>query len=149
MIRRNALVAAAALLIVFIVGFQARPAALADAPRDGVFIHLSSPASDAHAVLMALKMAALMAEDRDVLVYVDLKGVEVLLTATADITHPTFDSSRTQIKALLEKGVPIYVCPSCLKAAGKDPSDLLPGVKTAEKAAFFSFTKGRILTLDY
>jgi hypothetical protein len=36
-----------------------------------------------------------------------------------------------------------------LKAAGRTPADLMPGVKVADKDAFFSFTRGRILTLDY
>jgi len=45
--------------------------------------------------------------------------------------------------------VPVRACPSCLKAAGKTPGDLLPGIKTADRDEFFSFTKGRILTLDY
>jgi len=29
------------------------------------------------------------------------------------------------------------------------PEDLLPGIKTADRDEFFSFTKGRILTIDY
>jgi hypothetical protein len=40
-------------------------------------------------------------------------------------------------------------CPGCLKAAGKTAADLAPGIQVADKAAFFGFTKGRILTLDY
>jgi hypothetical protein len=40
-------------------------------------------------------------------------------------------------------------CPGCLKAAGKSPADLAPGILVADKARFFSFTKGRILALDY
>jgi predicted peroxiredoxin len=117
--------------------------------RDGVFMHVSKGAEDPHAVLMALKMATLMSADRDVLVYFDLKGVNVVLKDAQDVTFPTFDSSKSQLKALLDKGVPLYVCPGCLKAAGKKPEDVMPGVKIAEKDAFFNFTKGRILTLDY
>jgi hypothetical protein len=37
----------------------------------------------------------------------------------------------------------------CLKAAGKTADDLAPGVQIADKDKFFSFTRGRILTLDY
>jgi hypothetical protein len=40
-------------------------------------------------------------------------------------------------------------CPGCLKAAGKSPEDLAPGIEVADKERFFSFTKGRIITLDY
>ncbi len=117
--------------------------------RDGVFIHLSKGPEDPHAVSMALKMANLMAADRDVLVYCDLKGINAVLKDAPDTQFPTFDGSRTQIKALLDKSVPVYACPGCLKALGKTPADLMPGVRVAEKEAFFSFTKGRILTLDY
>lgn len=116
---------------------------------DGVFIHLSKGPEDPHAVAMALKMANLMAVDRDVLVYCDLKGINAVLKDAPDITFPTFDSSHAQIKSLLEKSVPVYACPGCLKALAKTPNDLMPGVRVAEKEAFFSFTKGRLLTLDY
>ncbi|TVS10562.1 MAG: hypothetical protein EA424_25190 [Planctomycetaceae bacterium] len=44
---------------------------------------------------------------------------------------------------------PWSFCPGCLKAAGKTAADLAPGVEIADKDRFFSFTKGRILTLDY
>lgn len=117
--------------------------------RDGVFVHISQDGQDAHAVLMGLKMASLMAADHDVLVYFDLKGVNVVLQNAPEITHPEFEPARAQLQTLLNKGVPLYACPSCVKAAGKQPGDLLPGVKLAEKAAFFGFTQGRILTLDY
>lgn len=56
-------------------------------------------------------MAELMAEDRDVLVYFDIKGVEVVLADAPELEHATFP------------------------AASGD--------------AFFGFTEGRILTLDY
>lgn len=117
--------------------------------RDGVFIHLTKGPEDPHAVAMALKMANLMASDRDVLVYCDLKGIRTVLNDTPDIAFTSFEPSRKQISALLEKRVPVYACPGCLKALGKTPQDLMPGVRVAEKDAFFSFTRGRILTLDY
>ena len=45
--------------------------------KDGIFIHISHGPEDAHRVLMALNMANLMSETKDVLVYFDIKGVEV------------------------------------------------------------------------
>ncbi len=117
--------------------------------RDGVFVHVSKGDEDPHAVLMALKMATLMSADRDVLVYFDLKGVTVVLKDAKDVSFPTFDSSKSQITALINKGIPLCVCPGCLKAAGKKAEDVMPGVRIAEKEAFFNFTKGRILTLEY
>jgi predicted peroxiredoxin len=98
---------------------------------------------------MALKMAELMAADRDVLVYLDIHGIEVVLADAPDITFSHFPSSHTQIARLLELGVPIYACPGCLKAAEKTPEDLADGIQVADKEAFFDFTDGRILTLDY
>jgi len=121
----------------------------AELPRDGVFIHISHGPEDAHRVLMALKMAELMAADRDVLVYLDIHGIEVVLADAPDIEFSHFPSSHTQIARLLELGVPLYACPGCLKAADKEPGDLAAGIQVAEKDAFFNFTKGRILTLDY
>jgi predicted peroxiredoxin len=118
-------------------------------PRDGVFLHISHGSDDPHRVLMGLQMAALMAEDRDVLVYFDIKGVDVVLKDGDDLAYSHFPSSKTQLAALPKKGVILMACPGCLKAAGKTAADLAPGVQIADKDRFFSFTKGRILTLDY
>jgi len=118
-------------------------------PKDGLFIHISSGPEDAHSVLMPLKMAAMMAEDKDVLIYFDIKGVYTVLNDSVDVCHEGFTSSREQLKLLLEKGVTIMVCPTCLKVAGKTPEDVMPGVMIANKEKFFNFTEGRIITLDY
>lgn len=120
-----------------------------DAPRDGVFIHISHGADDPHRLLMALNMASIMAEDQDVLVYFDIEAVKVVLKDSSDVSFSHFPSSKAQIKALAEKQVVLMACPGCLKAAGKTPEDLAPGIQVADKNQFFSFTKGRILTLDY
>ena len=98
---------------------------------------------------MALKQAVMMAEDRDVLIYFDIKGIEVVLNDAQDISYPTFPTSKESLKILMDKGITIFACPACLKAAGKSETDLMPGVKIADKEQFFSFTKGRILTMDY
>ena len=117
--------------------------------KDGVFIHVSSSPDYPQKVLMALKMAEIMSEDKDVLVYFDIKGVEVVLKESQDITCAQFPSSKTQLKKLIDKGVKVVVCPTCLKVAGKEAKDVMEGVKIANKDDFFNFTKGRILTLDY
>jgi predicted peroxiredoxin len=148
--RKTASLAALFLAVALAAGCQSPcPHRQGSLARDGVFVHISHGAENPQAVLMALKMANLMSTDRDVLVYFDVKGVNVVLKDAQDLISPTFESSGAQLTALLDKGVPLYVCPSCLKAAGKRPEDLRPGVKIAEKEAFFGFTKGRILTLDY
>ncbi len=138
------------LLPIFILLFACQPTSqVTDKPRDGVFIHISSGPDDSHSVLMPLKMAEMMAMDKDVLIYFDIKGVYAVLNDTTNICHDGFTSSREQLKILIEKGVTIMACPTCLKVAGKTPEDLMPGVVVANKEKFFSFTSGRILTLDY
>lgn len=117
--------------------------------RDGVFIHISQGADSPHRVLMAMNMAAMWAEDHPVMVYFDIKGIEVVTKDAPDIKFAHFPSSRTQLANLLNKGVAVVACPGCLKAAGKTAADLAPGVKVADKSQFFGFTEGRILTLDY
>jgi predicted peroxiredoxin len=122
---------------------------LKDTIRDGVLIHITHASDDAHRAVMALKMATMMAEDKDVLVYLDIKGIELVLKDAKDVTYPTFPSAQESLKMLIEKGIAVYACPGCMKAAGKTADDLVPGIKVAEKEAFFNFTKGRIITLDY
>jgi predicted peroxiredoxin len=117
--------------------------------KDGVLIHISHGEDEARRVLTGLKMAEMMAESKDVLVYFDIEGVEIVLKDSEDLEYNHLSSSKTQIEKLLDKGVYIYVCPDCLKAAGKDPEDVADGVRIAKKEKLFSFTKGRILTLDY
>jgi predicted peroxiredoxin len=117
--------------------------------KDGVFIHISHGSDDPHRLLMALNMAKIMADDHDVLVYIDIKGVDAVLKDSPDISYSHFPSSRTQFSALLKQGATLMVCPGCLKAAGKSREDVADEIQIADKNAFFDFTKGRILTLDY
>jgi len=121
----------------------------APAAADGVLIHVSSGPEDPHRVLMALKMAEVMSADHEVLMYFDIRGVEVLLSDAPDLTLEPFPSSREQIQKLQAAGVEILACPTCLQVAGKAPDDLMTGIQVADKDAFFDFTDGRILTLDY
>ena len=117
--------------------------------RDGVFIHITESYNDPHKVLMPMKMAVMMAEDKDVLVYMDIKAVELLVKDAKDLEHKDFDTFQTYLKQLLEKKVGVYACPTCLKVAGFNPENLLEGVQVAQKDKFFNFTQGRIITLDY
>lgn len=120
-----------------------------DTVKDGVFIHISHGLDDPHRLLMALNMAAIMADDHDVLVYFDITAVEAVLKDSPDVTFSHFPSSKTQFAALSGKKVTLMACPGCLKTAGKTKEDLAEGIEVADKDVFFSFTKGRILTLDY
>ncbi len=118
-------------------------------PRDGVFIHISSGPDQAHRVLMALNMANMMAEEHDVLIYFDIDAIHVVLADAPDIMYAHFPSSHAALDQLLAAEVTLMVCPGCLKAAGKSLEDVRSGIRPADRKAFFSFTKGRILTLDY
>jgi predicted peroxiredoxin len=117
--------------------------------RDGVFIHITEAYDDPHRVLMPLKMATMMAQDKDVLVYMDIHAVELLVREAEDLEYKDFESLRTYISMLNEKNVGVYACPTCLEIAGFTPDDLMEGVQVAAKDKFFDFTKGRIITLDY
>jgi predicted peroxiredoxin len=117
--------------------------------RDGVFIHITESYNDPHRVLMPLKMATLMADDKDVLVYMDIHAVEILAKGSEDIKFGDFESAHTYIKKLLDKNVGIYACPTCMQIAGITQPDLIDGVLLAQKDRFFDFTDGRILNLDY
>jgi len=94
-------------------------------------------------------MAVMMSMDKDVLVYMDIKAVELLVKSSADLNFGEFESAHSYIKQLTDKGVGVYACPTCLKIAGFKPEDLIDGVQVAQKDKFFDFTKGRIITLDY
>lgn len=126
-----------------------KPDAAIEPPRDGVFIHISHGPEDVHRVLMALKMAEMMAADRDVLVYFDIQGIHAVLADAPNLEYAQFPGSHDQVAKLVEMRIPLYACPGCLEAAGKTPEDLRPGIQVANKDAFFDFTEGRILTLDY
>lgn len=120
-----------------------------DGVRDGVFIHITESYNDPHKVLMPLKMAVMMANDKDVLIYNDIKSVELYVKGAKELNYKDFESLQTYVKQLAEKNVGVYVCPTCLRLAGFKEEDLIDGVKIAQKDKFFNFTKGRIITLDY
>jgi intracellular sulfur oxidation DsrE/DsrF family protein len=119
------------------------------APRDGVFIHLTAGPDQPHRVLMALRMATMMAEDRDVVVYADIEGVKVLRKGAELRAMPPLPSLKESLAALQKKKVTVYACPGCMGVLKVAKGELLPWVKVAEKEGFFNFTRGRILTLDY
>jgi predicted peroxiredoxin len=120
-----------------------------DSCKDGVFIHITESYNNPHKVLMPLKMANMMAMDNDVLVYMDIKAVELLVKGAKDMNYADFQSCQTLLKSLIAKKVGVYACPTCLKIAGFKPENLMEGVQIAQKDKFFNFTKGRIITLDY
>ena len=146
--KRNGLTCVLTMLLAgWVGGCAATPAS--EAVRDGVFIHIESGVQSPHQVMMGLRMAEVMAGSRDVLVYCDVDGIEVVLKDSPDMKLEPFGSSHAMLQGLIDRGVTIYACPGCMKVAGKTAADLRPGVVVADKDGFFAFTQGRILTLDY
>ena len=60
------------------------------AAKDGLFLHISSGYDNPHKVLMALKMAVMMSMDKDVLVYFDIKGVDLVLKTSREMKFKDF-----------------------------------------------------------
>ena len=69
-----------------------------------VFINISHGSDDPHRLLMALNMAKTMADDHNVLVYLDIKGADAILKNFPDITYSHFPSFRTRLSELLQQG---------------------------------------------
>jgi len=121
-----------------------------DSPtKDGILIHVTAGYEDAHRVLMAFKMATLMADNKDVILYLDIHAGALVVEGAEDLEMEGFDPLSTYIETLIDKGVDIYACPTCLNVMGYSPDDLMEGIKPADKDAFFDFTDGRIVTIDY
>jgi intracellular sulfur oxidation DsrE/DsrF family protein len=65
------------------------------------------------------------------------------------VTLEYFPSSQQLLDRLSELKVSVLACPTCMKVAQIDPKSLRSGVSVAQRDLFFSFTRGRVLTLDY
>lgn len=118
-------------------------------PPDGVFIQISSGPGDPQSVLAGLTTALRMSEDHEVMILLDVRGPEIVLSKAQSLEMKKFEPSKILIQKLIERGVKIEVCSTCLEVLNKTEFDLMKGVKIANKADFFDFTKGRILSLHY
>lgn len=131
------------------VGSENKNSAVSDSVKDGIFIHITESYNDPHRVLMPLKMATIMAKDKDVLIYLDIHAVELVTKTSKDLEFADFAPLKKLLQDLIDAKVGIYACPTCMKISNIKPEDLIDGVKVAEKDKFFNFTKGKIITLDY
>lgn len=124
---------------------------------EGVIVHIKSgpeTAEGKHRIVMALNIANMaLKKDRNVLVFFDVKGVSVPLKNSPDITHEShkdgFQSAKAGIRAVLDNGGRVMVCPTCLEAGGYSKEDMMEGVEEGNFDSFFNFTDGRIVTLDW
>lgn len=143
-------VMAAAGLVANLPAVSQEEGAMSGAAQDGLFIHLSHGPDDPQRLLMGLQMANIMANDgKDVLVYCDIEAVNILTKEADRVEKMGFRSSEELLASLLENDVAVRACPSCMAVAGYSADDLREGVKLADKDEFFTFTEGRILTMDY
>ncbi len=122
---------------------------IAGSAKDGIFIHITKDHNDPHRVLMPFQMALMMADDKDVLIYLDIDAVNLVTKDAEDLSYGHFTPLKESITTLFEKGVTIYACPGCMKIAGIEETELMEGIKVAEKEKFFSFTEGRIVSISY
>ncbi len=125
------------------------PAIEEEPVKDGIFIHITHDHNNPHRVLMPLQMASMMADDKDVLIYLDIDAVNLVARDAEDVAYEHFTPLKEAVGNLLDKGVGIYACPGCMKVAGIEEADLMEGVQVAEKERFFNFTQGRIVSLTY
>lgn len=116
---------------------------------DGIFIHISSGIDEPKKVSMALSLAEKFSETHAVAVFFDVEGVHMVDKRKKELRLEHYTPTHEAIKNILKNGGLVMACPMCLKAGGVEKDQLLPGVKVAKKEAFFDFTKGRIMTLDY
>lgn len=117
--------------------------------NDGVFIHMTHGHDNPHRVLMPLQMAAMMATDKDVLIYMDIDAVKLLTKDAEDVEYAHFTPLKESLDNLLEMGVTIFACPGCMKAHEIEEADLMEGIQVAQKDKFFNFTEGKIVSLTY
>lgn len=122
---------------------------LAPPARDGVVIHISHGADNPHKLLMGLKMALNMAPDQDVLIYMDTEAVKAAVKTAEPIEMKPFGNHMDMLTAIYDYGIEVMVCPTCLEIAGYSEEDLREGTRLGTRETFFTFTEGRILTLDY
>ncbi len=131
---------------------QVQPEAPAPPPvvlHDGALIQISHGSDDPQSALMGLTLALRLSEDKNVLVFFDNQGVEVVLNKAASLEFKKFEPSKILLDKLVKKGVKLIVCPTCLEVVNKTQYDLEKGVMIAQKDDFFNFTNGRIVSFTF
>ena len=113
-----------------------------DKVRDGVFVHISHGVDSPHRLLMALKMAVTMAEDKkDVLVYCDIEAVKVLVTGAQTVTFGNFPSSHELLNRLKELKVTVTCLPHLYEDREHRAKRSLPRCQCRTKGSLFFFYK--------
>lgn len=117
--------------------------------KQKVIVHIKSGLEDQHSVMMGLNKAKMAVESgKNVLVYFDVRGVNVVLKNT-QINFKDFMPSQTIISGLVNSGAEVYVCPHCLMIEGYEMKDVQNGVKELKPESIFEFVKKDTISLDY
>lgn len=151
-IKATSAIAAVALGIAMCFGpLQPQAALAADKPAPTV-VHLSNYSNDVHAVMMALKIARMLQDaSGDVALFVDLEGTRLAdKRVPDDLKWGQADTTVSELlKAFIDAGGEVHVCPHCAKAAGLDEANLRDGcaILTPKKLTTLLTEAGKIM--DY
>ena len=100
----------------------------------GILVNVTTGYDDLHAVSMGLSLANSAAK-RGMPVVVFLNVAAPVFASTelpADTRYEDFPPVQELLSAILAAGGKVLVCGHCAKAAGVDPTTLLPGVVVSE-----------------
>lgn len=117
--------------------------------KNGFLVHLSSGDSQ-FKIIKALQIAENMNKNGNaVLLYFDTDATYLTLEETEDFIFLE-QSYKTLLDRLITSEVDVRVCKgNLMKGLGKTEKDLISGVKLGEPDMFFTFTEGKVISLDY
>lgn len=122
----------------------------AQKPKDGIFIHICSGYNNPEKVLTALNLALGLSEINNVELFFDLDAVELLKKTSENIELQNFLSLHESLDSIIKNNIPIIVNTRSIKYSGIEQDQLIEGVTMIDdKKILFSFTKGRIISLNY
>lgn len=119
------------------------------AGKPGAIVRITKNGMDPFTVCAGLKTAEELADKFAVVVYFDLRGVEVPLKASPDFEFAPYPKAKAQLKKLREKGVTMVVSRTALAAAWKKAEDLEAGISVTDPGEVMSFTDKKIVTLEF
>lgn len=117
--------------------------------QNGFLVHVSSGDSQ-FKIIKALRFADNMnKKGNDILLYFDADATYLTLEETEDFVFNNH-SYKTLLRNLASSEVDVRVCKGNLKnGLKKSEKDLISGIEVGDPEMFFSFTDGKIVTLDY
>ena len=104
--------------------------------NDGIFIHMTHGHDHFPRVLMLLQMEAMMAADKDVLIYMYLDAIKFLTQDAENVAFANFSPLQETLANLLEMGRTIFACPGCMKAHNIEEEGMMEGIQVAQKEVF-------------